>query len=77
MVENTKGETLYNHTPEQWVDKALVKPQVKTDRVIFSINWWSTVGEPTIEIKGYITGWFTEILLVHFRNYFTMLEASV
>lgn len=73
-VFNDKKEPLYTHIPEQWIDKALIKPTALKDRVRFAINWWTNKGEPTTEIKGYYTGRFTEILLVHFRNYFTKLE---
>lgn len=75
-VENDKKETLYSHTPEQWSQKAMLKPYVYKDRVTFKISYWNKNPEPTIEVKGYITGRFTEILLVHFRNYYTKLETT-
>jgi hypothetical protein len=70
------GEILYSHTPEQWAEKAMPMPLLKADRVSFTITWWNNRTEPPIETKGYITGRFTEILLVHFRNYFTKLETT-
>jgi hypothetical protein len=75
-VANSSGETLYTHTPEQWVDKVLLKPSALRDRARFTINWWSNRDEPTVEIKGYVIGRFTEVLMVHFRNYFSKLETS-
>ena len=75
-VENDKNETLYSHTPEQWAEKAMPKPYIYKDRTTFKITWWSKNDEPTNEVKGYIVGRFTEILLVHFRNYFTKLETT-
>ena len=50
------------------------KPQVFDDRVEFQISWWNKTGEPDEAIKGYITGRFIEILMVHFRDQFTKLE---
>jgi hypothetical protein len=73
-VQNSNNETLYTHTPEQWVEKALIKPTAQKDRALFKIKWWDIKEEPSIEIKGYYIGRFTEILMVHFRNYFTKLE---
>ena len=75
-VENDKKETLYSHTPEQWDEKAMVKPNVHKDRTTFTITWWSKNEEPSLEVKGYILGRFTEILLVHFQAYFTKLETT-
>lgn len=73
-VKNKKKETLYAHTRPQWNEKALLKPQVKADRVTFTIRWWRENGKPPHALRGYITGRFTEILLVHFSHYFTKLE---
>lgn len=75
-VENDKNETLYSHTPEQWSEKAMLKPSVYKDKTTFKISWWSKNGEPTTDVKGYILGRFTEILMAHFRKYFTKLEIS-
>lgn len=72
--EDDKKNILYTHVPEQWVDKALIQPTAGTNKASFTINWWASKGEPSQEIKGYYIGRFTEILLVHFRNYFDRLE---
>jgi hypothetical protein len=77
QVQNNKNETLYSHTPDQWADKALMMPSALKDRARFSIAWWVSKEDPSPEIKGYIIGRFTEILMVHFRNYFTKLETSL
>jgi len=69
---NTKNEKLYTHTG-QWEDRALIKPAVLNDKMIFTINWWDGK-EPDEATKGYYLGRFTEVLLVHFKNYFTHLE---
>lgn len=73
-VLNDKNEILYSHIPEQWNEKAMPKPQLHQKMVAFKILWWSKNDEPTEEVKGYIVGRFTEVLMVHFRNYFTMLQ---
>jgi hypothetical protein len=75
-VENNKQETLYSHTPEQWAEKAMLKPKVHSDKATFLIAWWSKNDEPTLEVKGYVLGRFTEVLMVHFTSYFTKLETS-
>ncbi|MBI2285171.1 MAG: hypothetical protein HYU71_15775 [Bacteroidetes bacterium] len=72
--EDDKKNILYTHVPEQWVDKALIQLTTGAAKVSFTINWWANKGEPSQEIKGYYIGRFTEILLVHFRNYFDRLE---
>ena len=71
---NNKNEDLYTHTPTQWNEKAMPKPYIHKDKIKFVISWWSKDGEPTEEVKGYILGRFTEVLMVHFRNYFTHLQ---
>ncbi len=76
IVKNDQSENLYSHTPDQWAEKAMLKPQISNDRTTFFISWWAKNTEPTHEVKGYITGRFTEILLVHFANYFTSLQTT-
>lgn len=76
IVKNKKGETLYSHTPDQWAETAMPKPNVKTNRVTFYLTWWKKRGEPTHETKGYIAGRFTEMLLVHFAPNFSKLETT-
>lgn len=73
IVKNDKGETLYTHTPDQWNEKAMPKPSIKSDHIAFEIRWWNK-NEPDHATKGYITGRFIEILIVHFREHFTYLE---
>ena len=73
-VVNAKGQTLYTHTPEQWNGKAMPKPYFYDDKIRFEMEWWSKNEEPSEEVKGYILGRFTEVLMVHFSNYFSNLE---
>ena len=77
IVKADKGQILYTHTPEQWNEKALLTRVAKTDRVVFNINWWTKNDEPSDEVKGIYIGRFSEVLLVHFRNYLSKLEAWV
>lgn len=74
IVKNSQGDPIYTHTPPQWNEKALIVRQAAEDRVIFIINYWKGGSEPSAEIKGYYFGRFTEILLVHFRSYYSKLE---
>lgn len=74
ILKNDKDEVLYSHIPEQWKERAMLKPNILNDRIEFEIKWWSKNGEPDEATKGYITGRFVEILMVHFRNQFTKLE---
>lgn len=76
IVLNNKNETLYSHTPEQWVDKALVQPIQHDEYVLYHITWWKNNGEPDEATKGYILGRFVEILMVHFRSNFERLVVS-
>lgn len=73
-VLNNKSESLYTHTPEQWNEKAMLKPNVDEKKVSFVLSWWKKNGEPDESTKGYILGRFTEILMVHFKAYFDHLE---
>lgn len=73
IVFNNKNETLYSHTPEQWDGKALLQPTATVSSVTFTVTWWIKEGEPDEAIKGYILGRFTEVLMVHFRDYFKHL----
>lgn len=70
---NTEGEILFNHLPDQWSNRALVKPSILDGKLIFTIRWWKD-NEPEESIKGYILGRFIEILMVHFRAQFVFLE---
>ena len=74
IVRNVKNEVLYSHTPEQWNQIAMPKPYIYDKHTEFKISWWNKNKEPNEAIKGYITGRFTEILMVHFREQFTHLE---
>lgn len=75
IVKNSKKENLYTHTPEQWLEKAMVKPLVEKDKVRFRIVWWRNVTSDEAT-SGYILGRFTEILMVHFNDYFHHLEIN-
>lgn len=74
IVYNDKKEVLYTHTPEQWNEKAMIKPYYQEGKLRLQISWWTKNGDPGKEINGYITGRFTEVLLVHFSTYYTQLE---
>lgn len=74
IVKNDKDEILYSHTPQQWNEKAMMKPSTRVDRVTFLVSWWNKNGDPGVDVRGYILGRFTETLIVHFRNYFSRLE---
>jgi len=74
IVKNDINEVLYSHIPEQWNEKVMPKPFVYDNCVKFKMSWWSKNAEPDKASKGYITGRFTEILLVHFREQFTYIE---
>lgn len=76
IVKNGKDEILYSHTPDQWKEVAMPKPYIESDHVCFKISWWNKKGPPDETTKGYITGRFIEILMVHFREYFTHLEVK-
>ena len=75
IKRNSKKEILYNHTPDQWSDAALVKPLNHKDGLELRISWWDD-NEPDEATKGYILGRFTEILMVHFRDLFEYLETK-
>lgn len=73
IKKNNKGEILFNHIPDQWSDKALLKPYTSDEKLTLKIAWWSG-NEPEENIKGYILGRFIEILMVHFRKKIDFLE---
>ena len=73
-VQGADDSMLYTHTPEQWNEVVIIKADVFGAKVQFDMAWWNNRPEPSQEIKGYVTGRFTEVLMVHFRNYFTKLE---
>ena len=74
IVVNDKKETLYTHIPEQWNETAMLKPNIYKDKVSFVVAWWKKNDEPDEETKGYILGRFTELLMVHVKDYFELLE---
>lgn len=73
IKKNDKGKILFNHSPVQWSDKALIKPYISDDKLTFKITWWNG-NEPDENIKGYTIGRFIEILMVHYREEFDFLE---
>ena len=77
LLKDGGGNVLYTHTPNQWNEEAFIQPQARPDRIIFAITPGKGKPTPTKETEGYYLGRFTEILLVHFRNYFTKLETHV
>lgn len=74
IVKNSDNEILYSHSPAQWSEKAMLKPKIEDDKLTFTISWWKSNGEPGDDVKGYIMGRFTEVLLVHFKKHFTQLN---
>ncbi|PAC29226.1 hypothetical protein [Flectobacillus sp. BAB-3569] len=74
IKKNKKDEYLFSHSPEQWSEKAMMKPVEKENSLVFVINWWSKNEEPENRVKGYILGRFIELLMVHFREYFNNIE---
>jgi hypothetical protein len=73
-VLNSKNETLYTHTKDQWDEKAMLKPVIYKAKISFDLTWWNTKDEPDEDTKGFILGRFTEMLMVHFKDYFEFLE---
>ncbi len=73
IVRNKDQEVLYSHIPEQWNQKAMVKPFIGKQKLTLAIRWWKheKSNEAT---SGYILGRFTEILMVHFKEHFQYLE---
>jgi hypothetical protein len=77
IVKADHGKIFYTHTPEQWNEKALIAREANQDSVVFTITYWQGKPKPSMDDEGYYFGRFTEILLVHFRNYFSKLEVFV
>lgn len=74
IKKNKQEEVLYNHSPQQWSEKVLLKPINHPNGLELTVKWWANNPEPDDATKGYIIGRFSEILLVHFRNYFEKIE---
>jgi hypothetical protein len=77
IVKDQNGNVYYTHTPPQWNEIALIAREVGKDRVVFTITHWSGKPVPTKDTEGYYFGRFTEILLVHFRNYCSQVITTV
>lgn len=73
---NKENKVLYNHTPEQWSEKILLKPNEHNNGLKIITAYWSNKSAPDEATKGYIIGRFIEILMVHFRSHFSKLEVS-
>jgi len=67
---------LYNHIPEQWSEKVMLQSTARDKVLKISTVWWSKNPEPAEATKGYILGRFVEILMVHFRKHFDLLEVK-
>ena len=74
ILKDKDGNVLYSHSPEQWSGTAMLKPILEEEKLILKLVSWKGKDEPTIATKGYITGRFTEALLVHFNKHFTQLN---
>ncbi|SDF60897.1 hypothetical protein [Chitinophaga filiformis] len=72
--KDSDSNTHYNHVPDQWSDRAMLKPYADPNGLKLVISWWSKKDEPDEATKGYIIGRFTEILMAHFRDQFIHLE---
>lgn len=64
----------YDHSGSNMGGKALVIYDVIGQEIHFSLTRFEDVEEPSDDIKGYIIGRFTEMLMVHFRGFFSYLE---
>lgn len=73
-IKKIQDGIIYNHIPDQWSDKALIKPIECGYGLEFEIVWWKGKVEPDDDTKGYIIGRFTEILMVHCRDLFEFLK---
>lgn len=73
IVKDADKNDLFSHTPEQWKEKAMLKPKINVDNLKLSICWW-TGKELEERVKGYILGRFIEVLMVHFRKEFDNIK---
>ena len=75
-VADKKNETVYTHTPRQWDEKIMIKPHINSKYVLFEIILQSSNTESLEFKQGYILGRFIEILIVHFKKYFTSIRIN-
>lgn len=52
----------------------MLKPSIYNGKLRFLVSWWRKNGDTGSEVKSYITGRLTKILLVHFSDYFIHIE---
>ncbi|WP_343659907.1 hypothetical protein [Chryseobacterium sp.] len=73
---NANDEPLFNHSPNQWSEKVLLKPSKVDNGLLIETKYWRGRDVPAEEIKGYVIGRFVEVLMVHFRKEFDFIEVS-
>lgn len=73
IVKNSENNNLFSHTPDQWKEKAMLKPEIKKENLELILSWWKGK-EPEERVKGYILGRFIEVLVVHFRKEFDNIK---
>ena len=75
----SEGKVLTHSTStRQWEDEVLIvlvplqndRP-FSPDTLEARVSWWEKKPEPPHDVKAYITGRFTEVLLAHFSKKFT------
>lgn len=65
----------FTHVPDQWKHKAWMKPQVYQEELHFNFLGNTNVKTTTV-IYAVFHGRFAEMLLTHFDNSFTKVEAT-
>lgn len=79
IKKNDKNEDLLVHT-DQWEEKCCLelKANNKNDEVFVKFYYWSSFPEEqrSDADNRYLLGRFTELLFVHFRNFFNQVILS-
>jgi hypothetical protein len=70
---DTDGD--FTHSPEQWRNKAWFRPQVSSDRILFSILTPKNTRMNKV-VYGVYHGRFIEMLLTHYDLKFQRAEAT-
>lgn len=73
IVQDGNGEEFLTHSPDQWFKRALLDFTETPGNLVVSIKWYVN-REPGDDVKGYYIGRFTEVLMVHFNDFFNHLE---
>jgi hypothetical protein len=72
--ERSEDGEYYTHTSDEWKKKAWMKPQTKSDRLVFNIKPKSST--VTATVYGYYHGHLIETFLNHFDTDFTEAKAT-